>query len=84
MHLNLASRTWLATILNKVTREQTLRMILEKRRPRQRVMEVQKNNLSYSFHLSMLCASLTKEKHFVGSCKPATRSNVLLDTVGIR
>jgi hypothetical protein len=32
-HLNLASRLWLATILDKVTREQTFRMMLEKRCP---------------------------------------------------
>jgi hypothetical protein len=44
-HLNLTSTSWLATILDKVTREQTLRMMLEKRRPGHQKREVSQVNM---------------------------------------
>jgi hypothetical protein len=62
-HLNLASTSWLATILDKVTREQTLRMILEKERPGHRKREVSQGNMRIfsSFEYAQGLFNLRKE-----------------------
>ncbi len=65
-HLNLASSTWLATILDQVTREQTLRMMLEKRRPGQRVREVQKSNLRIFVSFDYALGRFNEGKAFCG------------------
>jgi hypothetical protein len=65
-HLNLASRTWLATILDKVTREQTLRMMLEKRRPGHRVREVKQGNLRIFASLDYAVRLFEEGKAFCG------------------
>jgi hypothetical protein len=65
-HLNLASTSWLATILDKVMREQTLRMMLEKRSPGHRRREVSQGNMRVFPSLEYLQTLFNQRKGFCG------------------